>query len=262
MAFRAALLRAEPSASKVDAPLFAALLHKHLGEELARRRADWPREVAVQLDSDVVGDTHRAYEVEALTVRRKAADIPDSQEEDFEGPTRPDPPSFGDDDKSEDETVVQKMSALGSRPSPTSLPRAPSLQALIPTIAAPPSSARAPSALSLRVKALARKVGIRSTAMAALFVALMAYALGSTPRLYTRAVNASGSPARVELPPENARVEIPVKLEETRIDFPSQADAGPIKPRAVPVRRVPNVGKVAKKKGRFVAASKGRKARR
>ncbi|MET0384333.1 MAG: protein kinase [Polyangiales bacterium] len=48
--FRAALLRADPSAMQLDAPLIAGLLRSMIGDELDRRRASWPRDIAQALE--------------------------------------------------------------------------------------------------------------------------------------------------------------------------------------------------------------------
>jgi serine/threonine protein kinase len=48
--FRSALLRAEPSAARIDAPKIAAVLRAVLADELDRQRANLPNEVTVQLD--------------------------------------------------------------------------------------------------------------------------------------------------------------------------------------------------------------------
>ena len=46
---RSDLLDADPSAVRLDAPLVATLLHSVLGDELDRRRAGWPSEIAGEL---------------------------------------------------------------------------------------------------------------------------------------------------------------------------------------------------------------------
>jgi serine/threonine protein kinase len=48
--FRSALLRAEPSAARIDAPKIAAVMRAVLSDELDRQRANLPNEVTVQLD--------------------------------------------------------------------------------------------------------------------------------------------------------------------------------------------------------------------
>ena len=96
---RAALLRADPAAAKVDAPTFAALLHSLLGDELERLRASLPSEVSIQLGLDVDLTPTRVVELEQLTaevlpaegarvqappdeVRGKASSLPGEPEED------------------------------------------------------------------------------------------------------------------------------------------------------------------------------------
>jgi len=76
--FRSALLRAEPSAAKVDAPMVAAVVHSLLGDQLDRRRASWPTEVAegLKVPSDVTGSEIRS--LDELT------------SDDVMNPTRPD----------------------------------------------------------------------------------------------------------------------------------------------------------------------------
>jgi serine/threonine protein kinase len=48
--FRSALLRAEPSAARIDAPKITAVLRAVLADELDRQRANLPNEVTVQLE--------------------------------------------------------------------------------------------------------------------------------------------------------------------------------------------------------------------
>jgi serine/threonine-protein kinase len=48
--FRSALLRAEPSAARIDAPKIASVMRAVLADELDRQRANLPNEVTVQLD--------------------------------------------------------------------------------------------------------------------------------------------------------------------------------------------------------------------
>jgi serine/threonine protein kinase len=65
--FRAALLAAEPSASQVDAPMFAALMRTMLGSKLEQLRAKLPSEVSQALARDVEATTARARSLEGLT---------------------------------------------------------------------------------------------------------------------------------------------------------------------------------------------------
>ncbi len=85
--FRAALLRADPSAAQVDAPMFAALMQNVLGEELRRRRANLPSEVSEQLELDT--DTHTSPELSLheLTAEMGTLDDGGFLEADEEEPT-------------------------------------------------------------------------------------------------------------------------------------------------------------------------------
>lgn len=63
--FRAALLRADPEAVTLDAPMVAALMRSMLGDELDRRRASWPSEVSGELDDKSAGS--QKWSLEELT---------------------------------------------------------------------------------------------------------------------------------------------------------------------------------------------------
>src|SRR5262245_2188096 len=63
--FRAALLRADPAAVKLDAPMVAGLLRTMLGDELDKRRANWPSEVAGELEVKAEGTN--TWKLEDLT---------------------------------------------------------------------------------------------------------------------------------------------------------------------------------------------------
>ena len=65
--FRAALLRADPAAVKLDAPMVAALMRSQLGDELDRRRASWPSEVAGELEVAPEVTTSQNWSVDELT---------------------------------------------------------------------------------------------------------------------------------------------------------------------------------------------------
>jgi serine/threonine-protein kinase len=65
--FRAALLRAEPAAVKLDAPMVAALMRSMIGDELDRRRASWPSEVAGELEPKADITTSQGWNLEELT---------------------------------------------------------------------------------------------------------------------------------------------------------------------------------------------------
>jgi hypothetical protein len=65
--FRAALLRADPAAVKLDAPMVAGLMPTMLGDELDRRRASWPSEVAGELDVKPEVTTSQSWRLEDLT---------------------------------------------------------------------------------------------------------------------------------------------------------------------------------------------------
>jgi serine/threonine protein kinase len=72
--FRAALLAAEPSASQVDAPMFAALMRTMLGSKLEQLRAKLPSEVSQALARDAEATTARARSVEGLTAHIGSSD--------------------------------------------------------------------------------------------------------------------------------------------------------------------------------------------
>jgi serine/threonine protein kinase len=63
--FRTALLRADPAAVTLDAPMVAALMRSMLGDELDRRRASWPSEVSGELDDK--NEASQNYNIEELT---------------------------------------------------------------------------------------------------------------------------------------------------------------------------------------------------
>lgn len=85
--FRAALLRADPSAAQVDAPMFAALMQNVLGEELRRRRANLPSEVSEQLELDTDTHTSPALSLHELTADMGSPDETFAPEPDEEEPT-------------------------------------------------------------------------------------------------------------------------------------------------------------------------------
>ena len=64
---RSELLEADPSALRLDAPLVASLLHSLLGEELDKRRADWPSEVAGALGAEAQAVSTQPFSAQELT---------------------------------------------------------------------------------------------------------------------------------------------------------------------------------------------------
>jgi serine/threonine-protein kinase len=64
--FRTALLRADPAAATLDAPMVAALMRSMLGDELDRRRASWPSEVSGELEAKA-DETGSQWSLEDLT---------------------------------------------------------------------------------------------------------------------------------------------------------------------------------------------------
>ncbi|MEY4513003.1 MAG: hypothetical protein RLZZ450_5125, partial [Pseudomonadota bacterium] len=74
LAFRAALLRAEPTTMQVDAPRFAALMQTLLGEELARRQASLPSELSFQFQMEASATTAKALQLSELTAEILSAD--------------------------------------------------------------------------------------------------------------------------------------------------------------------------------------------
>jgi serine/threonine protein kinase len=257
LTFRRALLRAEPSASQVDAPAFAALIHHLIGDELSQRRADWPREVNVQLESDVVSNTEPALNLEELTARLRPSETSDPVlEEESDEPTRQasaralglsplarprarfdSARAARERDFSDDETVVRRSHALPSIP-----PRARSPEAYIVTTGSPTSRARPAPRLLRTARELARRHGFANTAMAALLVACAAYLTASLPRTLFQLVAGKAAagyvsrapvqrtsserapPAPVE--PSFPHAQPPLRLLETRI---VSADPDPIK---------------------------------
>jgi serine/threonine protein kinase len=65
--FRTALLRADPAAATLDAPMVAALMRSMLGDELDRRRASWPSEVSGALEGETDGPSSQKWSLEDLT---------------------------------------------------------------------------------------------------------------------------------------------------------------------------------------------------
>jgi serine/threonine protein kinase len=156
LAFRAALLRAAPSAAQVDAPMFAALLHSMLGQELERRSAAWPSDVSRELHLDDIENTP------ALNIGELTADMGGAEDRAPHDAAEEDPT-----------TVAEAPSALRSaRPQPAmagaehdyALPRAapyasatPSTpQTHIDTVAMPSSAARPPAGRTARALGTAR----------------------------------------------------------------------------------------------------------
>jgi serine/threonine protein kinase len=171
LAFRAALLRAAPSAAQVDAPMFAALLHSMLGQELERRSANWPSDVSRELHLDEIENTP-ALNLGELTADMGGADDSRARDAAEEDPT----------------TVAEAPSALRSaRPlAPvaageehehahaaryaSATPSSP--EAHIDTLAVPPSAARTPASRTARALSLAAL---------SLVLGLMLGSLGSGP---------------------------------------------------------------------------------
>jgi serine/threonine-protein kinase len=206
LVFRRALLRAEPNASLVDAPAFAALINHLIGDELAQRRANFPNEVNVQLESDVISAAEPSLGLEELTARLKPSEDSDPQvEDDPDEPTRQASFVNLDDDPADDQTVVrtvaQAQRALLHTPTP---PRAStqalllarrSPQAMIPTYGLPASHARASTPPGTR-DFLRR--GVPHTAALALFVALSAYLAAFIPRATVQLVAERASAGPLE----------------------------------------------------------------
>ena len=65
--FRTALLRADPAAATLDAPMVAALMRSMLGDELDRRRASWPSEVSGELEAKADPTSSQQWSLEDLT---------------------------------------------------------------------------------------------------------------------------------------------------------------------------------------------------
>jgi serine/threonine-protein kinase len=65
--FRAALLRADPAAARLDAPMVAGLMRSLLGDELDRRRASWPSEVRGELEPAPDVTTSQVWSLDELT---------------------------------------------------------------------------------------------------------------------------------------------------------------------------------------------------
>jgi serine/threonine protein kinase len=80
LAFRAALLRAEPDALKVDAPRLASLMYSLFGDELRRRREDLPVDVGAQLELE---STAKPLGIEEFT-----AEVPLDASGEYDLPTR------------------------------------------------------------------------------------------------------------------------------------------------------------------------------
>jgi serine/threonine-protein kinase len=185
LAFRAALLRAAPTAAQVDAPMFAALMRTMLGEELERRRANWPSDVNVELHLDNHEGTSPALSLSELT-----ADMGSSEEsrvplEDEDDPT----------------TIAEAPPALrNARPGashsgepPASQPSGPaagcavatpvvaSREARIDTVPVPPSDARPVGSASLATRGkTARALGLAALCLV-LGLMLGSLAAGSQP---------------------------------------------------------------------------------
>ena len=75
--FRTALLRAEPSAAQIDAPMFAAMLRTLLGGQLERLRSALPSEISLQLARDAEVTTFGARSAEGLTAHMSSDDVCD-----------------------------------------------------------------------------------------------------------------------------------------------------------------------------------------
>jgi hypothetical protein len=247
LSFRRAMLRAEPTASQVDAPAFATLIHHLLGDELERRRADFPSEVNVQLKSDVVSDTEPALKLEELTARIRPAEGSDPVcADEPDEPTQQAPSPFLRGEFNDDETVVR-------------LPQR-SVQAQVATVGARPSLARPPAPLMHKLKQLSQHKAVDTVALA-LFVALAAYAAGSLPRLYPSLVGSKAAagyvrrgPSALEHAPDTVQTApaahddpAPLKLHETQIvsTAPEAPKPSAARANAVPVqRRKPGSGRI------------------
>jgi len=70
---RSALLQADPEALRIDAPTVAALMRTLLGDELARRRARWPREIVAELDATPGITVSGSWSIDELTDTLAAA---------------------------------------------------------------------------------------------------------------------------------------------------------------------------------------------
>jgi serine/threonine protein kinase len=87
--FRAALLRADPAAVQLDAPMVAVLMRKMLGDELDRRRASWPSEVAIEIEAtapDVT--TAKKWSLDELTADNLGISAPGIEEDEPSSETR------------------------------------------------------------------------------------------------------------------------------------------------------------------------------
>lgn len=101
--FRTALLRADPEAVELDAPMVAALMRSVLGDELDRRRADWPSEIAGELEVAHDLTTSHKWSVDELTANYLSALSQDAEDS---GSHEPQPPAEAADDGEDDPTLA------------------------------------------------------------------------------------------------------------------------------------------------------------
>jgi hypothetical protein len=87
--FRAALLRADPAAVQLDAPMVAVLMRKMLGDELDRRRASWPSEVASEIEATAPDVTAaKKWSLDELTADNLGISAPGIEEDEPSSETR------------------------------------------------------------------------------------------------------------------------------------------------------------------------------
>ncbi len=225
LAFRRSLLRAEPGASQVDAPAFAALIQHLIGDELAQRRAAFPNEVNVQLASDVVSAAEPSLDLEELTARLKAnesAEPAEDSRQDVEQDQDPDEPTrlaasplrvnFND-----DATVVRVPSrARSSLPPQARVP-----QAYIETFSLKASLSRPIPPLLRKLERVLKERRNLSVAVLAFFTTLIASFLAFVPHGGVGFTQHGASSARAKPRPDERAAELttrpPLTLRETQI---------------------------------------------
>jgi hypothetical protein len=206
----------------------------------------------------VISDTERSLNVEELTVRLKPAEIPEPapDEQQEESSTSTDPSPWGDEEP-EGATVVERIIAGGLRPSL----RAPSEQAQIPTVAAPPSTARPYASLQGKIETIVRRAKGRVAAVGAVLVALLAY--GTVPWLHARLADRAPPSEPLVQASRVSAPKVVQKLTEMQLASAARPEglrhedvkAFAVRTRAAPpatAKRAWGTGKGAKKKGKVV----------
>jgi hypothetical protein len=165
-----------------------------------------------------------------------------------------------------EKTVVQRLTSADR-----SSPRLPSVQAQIPTVAAPASTAKPIVSPAQKLKDWARTTRLASTLFGALLVALVAYAAGSAERRYLQGTS-DEPPSATLRATRSASAQAPARSQPDAAEIASAGEPETLKLKPSPLRirlapaanakRTLSAGKIVRRKGKLGVGARNHKPRR